>query len=436
MVSVPILNLANTNQVTYVLNLLCRDKPTVSASTLSELAILFADRYEALLHEKCFRASNLLQLDLANGAIEGNLASLCRTLATSVEKCIDVDSAGVYLRDARGNLQLQGFSVLGLRSIMHTEQESRRLATHAMSSNREQILLNVHSGAGPVMLGTISHPKSLVVVPIRDLEAKPTGAIVCVRDCNKSVAKPQMFTYDDITVIEAMGQAFAPYYEVLFSEKQRLEALSRLGHELKGPITGFRAALEAARKELTVKGFNFQHDYLKDLDGYSNLISELSDGFEAGTDEHLETTLRFERVNLVTDLLAPSMRAIEKTLRSRGYAEGKIRRRGIGAAPRMWLDRTRMLQVIFNLLENAVKYSKPDPAQFNVDVSFAFLKGGYEISFRDRGIGIPPGFERRIFLLGAPHKCAGETGNRKGYGIVHCPPPHQSAWRRTRISPP
>jgi len=57
-------------------------------------------------------------------------------------------------------------------------------------------------------------------------------------------------------------------------------------------------------------------------------------------------------------------------------------------------DATQLVQLVGNLLDNAVKYT---PAGGRVDVTAAQTDGGVTISVRDTGIGIPHGEVDRIF---------------------------------------
>lgn len=414
MASIPVLNLSNANQVIYVINLLFASQPRDFDNYIS-LGRLFAEHYESALHERCFRESNLLHLDLARTAVGGTMIDVCRTLAARVSRFIRADAVGIYLRGSQDDLRLAGVSISGIRTLMQFHAHSVALADEVMTSNRERLEVNIsvpHSDPG---VRSPSSSASIGAVPIRNLAGQAAGAIVCVRLFQPSLARHCTFTYDDLTGIEALGQAFTPYHELLYAEQERLEALSRLGHELKGPILGLRAALERTRHEL--HGRRFEHDYINDLDGYTELISKLSDEFELGT-ENLDTKLHREKLNLVHDLFAPSMRAVVSTLSSRGYTEGRISRPGLHMAPAMWLDRSRMLQVIFNLLENAIKYSDPDPTQFSIDVTFSVQRDNYEISFRDQGMGIPAGYEQRIFILGTRAPNASQRhATGKGFGL-------------------
>ena len=64
--------------------------------------------------------------------------------------------------------------------------------------------------------------------------------------------------------------------------------------------------------------------------------------------------------------------------------------------PAARFDATALTQVLFNLLENAVKYS---PERKDIEVALAQGPGEREaqITVRDHGIGIPPRDRRRLF---------------------------------------
>jgi two-component system phosphate regulon sensor histidine kinase PhoR len=76
-------------------------------------------------------------------------------------------------------------------------------------------------------------------------------------------------------------------------------------------------------------------------------------------------------------------------------------------------DRLHLLSVVFNLLDNALKYAKGDPV-INID-----LDGNSEtvrLKMADNGIGIAPEYKNKIFekFFRVP---TGNMHNAKGYGL-------------------
>jgi two-component system, OmpR family, phosphate regulon sensor histidine kinase PhoR len=76
-------------------------------------------------------------------------------------------------------------------------------------------------------------------------------------------------------------------------------------------------------------------------------------------------------------------------------------------------DKLHITSVIYNLLDNALKYSKENPV---IDVQLASHPEYIEFSVRDNGIGIEPAYRDKIFdkFFRVP---TGDKHNIKGYGL-------------------
>jgi two-component system, OmpR family, phosphate regulon sensor histidine kinase PhoR len=72
-----------------------------------------------------------------------------------------------------------------------------------------------------------------------------------------------------------------------------------------------------------------------------------------------------------------------------------------------------LLSVVFNLLDNALKYGKENLA---VAVSIAATDKEVVLTVADNGIGIPAEYRDKVFekFFRVPH---GDTHNAKGYGL-------------------
>jgi signal transduction histidine kinase len=66
-----------------------------------------------------------------------------------------------------------------------------------------------------------------------------------------------------------------------------------------------------------------------------------------------------------------------------------------GPIPRMRADRDRVMQVLVNLLANAVKFSPPDDGRVEVRVSAT--PGSLRVDVHDNGMGIAPADQEWIF---------------------------------------
>ena len=76
-------------------------------------------------------------------------------------------------------------------------------------------------------------------------------------------------------------------------------------------------------------------------------------------------------------------------------------------------DRLHLLSVVFNLLDNALKYSKEEPA---VKIDLLGSEDRVVLNITDNGIGIAQEYKDKVFdkFFRIPH---GDTHNAKGYGL-------------------
>jgi signal transduction histidine kinase len=154
-------------------------------------------------------------------------------------------------------------------------------------------------------------------------------------------------------------------------------------HELRGPLAAMRAELE-----VTLRRDRPPAEYKAALAGALEETSRLS-----ALSEHLLTLARYERgagLAMERDLaVAPLLeRAAEEARRSTG---GEV----VVSAPndlRLDCDPLAMERLVSNLAKNGVQAGGSP-----VTITAEALADGLVISVRDRGPGIPPGMEARLF---------------------------------------
>ena len=76
-------------------------------------------------------------------------------------------------------------------------------------------------------------------------------------------------------------------------------------------------------------------------------------------------------------------------------------------------DRLHVVSVLFNLLDNALKYSRSEP---EIDILIKDAGSNLQLVIADNGIGIPQEYHHRIFekFFRVPH---GNVHDAKGYGL-------------------
>jgi signal transduction histidine kinase/CheY-like chemotaxis protein len=193
------------------------------------------------------------------------------------------------------------------------------------------------------------------------------------------------------------------------ASRAKTDFLSGMSHELRTPlnaILGFAQLVESGSPSPTPSQKRSLDQILKAGWYLLELINEILD---LALIESGKLTLSREPVSLV-----------EVMLECRAMIEPQAQKRGIGMTfPRFEIpyfvkaDRTRVKQVLINLLFNAIKYNKPGGA---VAVECALASpASIRISVRDTGVGLAP--EQLAQLFQPFNRLGKESGTEEGTGI-------------------
>jgi two-component system phosphate regulon sensor histidine kinase PhoR len=179
------------------------------------------------------------------------------------------------------------------------------------------------------------------------------------------------------------------------SELKRLEGIRRdfvanVSHELRTPVTVIRGYAETLGDGLIARdpatATRFAAVIRTHAERLTALISDLltlSQLEAQGASLTLISTNLEERVRRSCALIAPQAEAKGIKLRSAPIP-----------AVQVLADSPRLEQILFNLLDNAVKYT---PAGGEVIISATLAERTIEVSISDNGPGIPPAAQERIF---------------------------------------
>ncbi len=226
----------------------------------------------------------------------------------------------------------------------------------------------------------------------------------------KRISLPLVFS---LILIGITVMTFVLLYRNMIRQKRLAEVknefISNITHELKTPIATVGVAIEA------LKNFNAIHDPERTreyLDISSNELHRL--GFlvdkvlKLSMFEKKDVDLQYENVDLrqIVNEVTDSLRLqLEKY-----HAQVDVLQNGeVGLQG----DRLHLLSVIFNLLDNALKYSKEDP---QIKIELSGRQNEVLINITDNGIGIPTAYQEKVFekFFRVPH---GDVHNAKGYGL-------------------
>jgi signal transduction histidine kinase len=417
MVSIPVLNTTNLNQVLLILNLFPERAlklfPSPSVDPTQEKALYkiadgLALKFEICLHNRNNRLANRLNLEL-NKVSRDHPKFQCKALAKLVKDSIGCDSVAVYLMhpDAQ-EIELQG-AVGDVYPHETTKHLKDGPAERVWKSNREWLSLNVQEEEA-VQRTLNSLRKNIgpdvltgVFVPLRDLTGQSNGVIRCLNRCPDTAPdKLRPFTYEDVATIEAIGQAFAPHLDVILADQKRFDMMSKVAHELRVPIVAFGATVERIRTECEAKEFRFRYDHFRELEIYTDVMRRLLQGLDLVRKGPHRIVIEAVPTHLLSAIIAPTKRFLVPILRKRRFEEYQVKHSGFESLPKLHVDPALMTQVVFNLLENSIKYFMGEPRDFRAEIvaKRTDVNVTYTILFRDWGIGVPFDLRERIFDAG------------------------------------
>jgi two-component system, OmpR family, phosphate regulon sensor histidine kinase PhoR len=207
--------------------------------------------------------------------------------------------------------------------------------------------------------------------------------------------------------------SFVLLYRNMLKQKRlaelKNEFISNITHELKTPIATVGVAIEALKSFNAMDDPKRTQEYLSISQNELQRLNLLVDKvLKLSMFEKKEIDLKYELINLkdVVDEVTASMRLqIEKYRASvTTNVEGDCTLQG---------DRLHLLSVVFNLLDNALKYGGDAPV---IQISLEEKENSIEMTIADNGIGISPEYKDKVFekFFRVPH---GDTHNAKGYGL-------------------
>ena len=200
-----------------------------------------------------------------------------------------------------------------------------------------------------------------------------------------------------------------------FREQQRLTQLkndfiSNITHELKTPITTVGVAIEALSNFNALQDPRRTQEYLdiskNELQRLSILVDKV---LKMSLFEQAEPELKFEAIDLkiLIDEIQNSMKLQFEKLR----AQFDFILKGNHFLVRG--DRIHLTSVIYNLIDNALKYSQEQP---KISIELENQDQQICMSVRDQGMGIANEYQDKIFdkFFRIP---AGDTHDVKGHGL-------------------
>ena len=190
----------------------------------------------------------------------------------------------------------------------------------------------------------------------------------------------------------------------------RTDFMSNMSHELKTPVSTISVALEALSNFNAIDDIEKRKEYID--------ISKIEiDRLGLLVDKTLNISL-FEQGKFIQEKQITNLKSeIEKVLSTLKVSlesqNATVNFASIGNDFNAMLDKTHIINVVHNLIENAIKYS---PEFANIFIELKENPKDIILSIRDTGKGIPLEYQDKVFdkFFRIPE---GNTHNTKGHGL-------------------
>ena len=209
---------------------------------------------------------------------------------------------------------------------------------------------------------------------------------------------------------------FSFYYTIstIFKQKKLSEIkndfISNMTHEFKTPISTISLAVEVLNDKSVEKSQERVNNYVKMIGDENKRLSLLVENIlQTAILDKGEFKLKIQNIDIHV-LIEQTFTNIKLQVDNK---EGQITSQLNATKTIVNADRIHITNILFNLIDNALKYSKENP---DIVVSTRSDEEGIFISVRDNGIGISKENQKRIFdtMYRVP---TGNIHNVKGFGL-------------------
>mgnify|MGYP002797578960 FL=1 len=175
------------------------------------------------------------------------------------------------------------------------------------------------------------------------------------------------------------------------TEELRREFVANVSHELRTPLTNIRSYAETLADSAGALPAQTEKNFLRVILGETDRMTHIV--------QDLLTLSRFDSGKAELNLTAFSVEGAVRDIYNANLMEAQrhghtVRLELEENLPQIIADRDRILQVLMNVVSNAIKYT-PDGGEIRISAARAGGKVRLEVS--DNGIGIPQADRGRVF---------------------------------------
>jgi len=217
-----------------------------------------------------------------------------------------------------------------------------------------------------------------------------------------------------VVLILAIIFSFTYVVTTVFRQKKLSEIkndfINNMTHEFKTPISTISLACQALSDKDIVKNSAVYDSYISIIDEENSRLQGMAERIlQSARLQKGEIVLKLEKINL-HDVLRDAIQKVSMQIEKKG---GKITMELNAENPDIVADRVHITNIIFNLLDNANKYTPWAPIIF---IRTQNINKGILFSIKDNGIGISGSNQKKVFdkLFRVP---TGNVHDVKGFGL-------------------
>jgi two-component system phosphate regulon sensor histidine kinase PhoR len=217
-----------------------------------------------------------------------------------------------------------------------------------------------------------------------------------------------------IILIIVIVYSFTYTITTIFRQKKLSEMkndfINNMTHEFKTPISTISLACEALSDRDIVRAPEFTENYINIILEENKRLATMAEKIlQTAVIEKGQLKMKRERIDLhevITDVIKNIRIQVE-------IKDGVIQKQCKAANPVLLGDKVHLTNLVYNLLDNANKYSPRKPV---ITVRTENTSNGILLTIEDRGIGISKGEQKKIFdkLYRVP---AGNIQEVRGFGL-------------------
>lgn len=278
---------------------------------------------------------------------------------------------------------------------------SLAFCAHAIMSNEvfevQDAAIDPLFAKNPLVTGN-PHIRFYAGAPLTTMEGVNLGTVCVIDRIPRALTPEQRIILQDLSALAvdelelrvAARKALNDVAERVRLDQLKTEFIANVGHELRTPLTSIIGAVElltsGAAGDLPEQPTHLLQMAERNAQILMRLINDLMDSAKL---ESGRMDFDFEPVD-IAEIVHEAVASIFNYRSERGVAVSVTK-----TAPLVvQADRHRLRQVLDNLLSNAIKFS---PERGQVDVGIERRDGRAVVTVTDRGDGIPPELQPRLF---------------------------------------